>query len=156
MKKTMMALAAAAALAVSALAVPAPAQAQRGVAAGVAAGLIGGAIIGGAIAASPGYGYGPGYAPGYGTARAMSRGPRLLLAAPAFLGRLWLADSQRAGLRLSHRFRFVMNMNVPANAIVAFSGTFRCERCEGRLQKSRFFRPPVANVCVGLAVGRFQ
>ena len=102
-----MALAAVATLAVSAVAAPAPAHAQRGVGAAIAGGMIGGAIVGGALA-GPGY-YGPGYGyygPGYGY---YGGGPayvadplwRLLLAASAFLGRLWLAHSQRAGLRLS-------------------------------------------------------
>ena len=103
-----MALAAVASLAVSAVAVPAPAHAQRGVAAGVAAGLIGGAIVGGAIASqNRGY-YGPGYyGPGYGyyaAARPMSPVPvtmALRLAAPAILGRLWLAGTPCQGLRLT-------------------------------------------------------
>ena len=106
MKKTLMALVAVATLAVSAVAVPAPAQAQRGVAAGVAAGLIGGAIVGGAIASQNGY-YGPGYyAPPRllwrrpGLCRRSRLRPGLLLAAPALLGRLWLAGPQRPGLRL--------------------------------------------------------
>ncbi len=73
----------------------------------IAGGLIGGAIVGGAIASRPYY-YGPGYYPGYrpygyygGPAYVAGSNPmRLLLAAAALLGRLWLADSPRAGLRL--------------------------------------------------------
>ena len=68
--------------------------------------VIGGAIVGGALA-GPGYYYGPGYYPGpgygyYGRPGLCRRRLlwRLRLAAAAFLGRLWLADSPRAGLRL--------------------------------------------------------
>jgi len=112
MRKTLMALAAAATLAVTALAAPAPAQAQRGVAAGVAAGLLGGAIVGGAIASQNGY-YGPGYyGPGYGYGGpAYVADPDMMflcLAAPALLGRLWLAGSPRQSLRLSP-FTFITN-----------------------------------------------
>ena len=99
-----MALAAVSTLAMSAVVAPAPAHAQRGVGAAIAGGIIGGAIVGGALA-GPGY-YGPGYGyygPGYGYYGAPGlcrRSRRLLLAAAAFLGRLWLADPQRKGLRL--------------------------------------------------------
>ena len=58
-------------------------------------------------------------------ARPMSPIPataRLLLAAPALLGRLWLAGSQRQGLRLSRSFTFIKSdHDVPENA--RFSGT---------------------------------
>ena len=106
-----MALAAVATLAVSAVAAPQAAEARNGrVAAGVAAGLIGGAIVGGAIASQNGY-YGPGYyGPGYGYygGPAYVAEPSLLLAAPAVLGWLWLAGSQRSGLRLGP-FIFIKN-----------------------------------------------
>ena len=77
----------------------APAKAQRGIAAGIAAGLIGGAIVGGAIAASrpaPVY-----YPPGAGLLRRRAApASRLLLAAPALLGRLCLELPAGAGLLL--------------------------------------------------------
>ena len=138
MKKSLMALAAVATLAVSAVAVPAPAHAQRGVAAGVAAGLIGGAIVGGAIASQNGYYYGPGY---YGPATAMYGRSRLcrrllrplLLAAPALLGRLWLARPQRPGLRLIPFIFIKSARDVPENA--GFPG--RCS-CSG--QKKPLFQ----------------
>ena len=119
-----MALAAVATLAVSAVAAPRPPTRSAGSAPGLAAGVIGGAIVGGALA-GPGYYYGPGYyGPGYG----YYGGPayvadrllwRLLLAAAAFLGRLWLADSPRAGVRLIP-FTFVKTARHPGNG--AFSG----------------------------------
>ena len=128
MRKTLLALAAVATLAISALAAPAPAHAQRGFGAGLAAGVIGGAIVGGALA-GPGYYYGPGYYPGprYGY---YGYGPgyvaddyywRLRLAAAAFLGRLCLAVSPRAGLRLIP-FIFVKSAPVPAST-GRFSGS---------------------------------
>ena len=99
-----MALAAVSTLAVSAVVAPAPAHAQRGVGAAIAGGLIGGAIVGGALARAPAtmdparY-YGPGY--GYYGGPAYVADPmRLLLAAAAFLGWLWLAHPQCKGLRL--------------------------------------------------------
>ena len=122
-----MALAAVATLAVSAVAAPAPAHAQRYLGAAVAGGLIGGAIVGGAIAAGPAI---MDTAPAITdpatvttAVRPMSRRrdpmAGLLLAAAAFLGRLWLADSQRPGLRLIP-FIFVKTQR-PGNR--AFPGT---------------------------------
>ena len=106
-----MALAAVATLAVSAVAAPQTAEARNGrVAAGVAAGLLGGAVVGGMIASQNGY-YGPGYyGPGYGYygGPAYVAEPSCFCAAAAVLGRLWLAGSQRSGLRLSP-FIFITN-----------------------------------------------
>ena len=96
MTRTLTALAAAATLGIAAIAAPQPAEARNGgaIAAGIIGGLAAGAIIGSAVGHGPYYAYAPG--PYYYGGRLR----RLLLDPSAGLGRLGLANSASAGLRL--------------------------------------------------------